>query len=132
MSVAAARTVAGPLARERSESEECFYVMPSRARQGISFMVTGGRIARIDVTSPDYSTMRGARVGQPEADVLRLYGGALAVTGHKYEELGHYLTFIPRDAADRGYRLVFETDGKVVTSFRVGRLPEVEYVESCL
>jgi hypothetical protein len=28
-------------------------------------------------------------------------------------------------------RLIFETDGKVVTSYRAGHEPEVEYVEGC-
>ncbi|WP_255327297.1 hypothetical protein [Synechocystis sp. PCC 7509] len=39
------------------------------------------------------------------------------------------MTFIPKDKSDRFYRLVFETDGKRVLSFRAGKLPEVEYVE---
>ncbi len=28
-------------------------------------------------------------------------------------------------------RIVFETDGQVVTTYRAGRFPPVEYVERC-
>jgi hypothetical protein len=35
------------------------------------------------------------------------------------------------DSASAGKEIVFETDGKRVTMFRAGRLPEVEWVEGC-
>jgi hypothetical protein len=35
------------------------------------------------------------------------------------------------DSASAGKALVFETDGKHVTMFRAGRLPEVKWVEGC-
>ena len=35
------------------------------------------------------------------------------------------------DSAREGFELVFETDGKRVTGFRGGRLPEVKWVEGC-
>lgn len=34
-------------------------------------------------------------------------------------------------SADRNFRIVFETDGRHVTSIRAGRLPEVGYTEGC-
>jgi hypothetical protein len=35
------------------------------------------------------------------------------------------------DSASAGKAIVFETDGKRVTMFRAGRMPEVEWVEGC-
>jgi hypothetical protein len=44
---------------------------------------------------------------------------------------GHYLYLRVFD--DRGQvRMIFETNGKTVESYRVGRAPTVEYVEGCL
>ncbi|WP_267871531.1 hypothetical protein [Nostoc sp. CHAB 5715] len=41
------------------------------------------------------------------------------------------VSIIPKDRANQNYRVVFETDGKRVTQFRSGKLPEVEFVEGC-
>jgi hypothetical protein len=38
---------------------------------------------------------------------------------------------MPKDATDRNFRIVFETDGKKVTRWRAGLLPQVEFVEGC-
>jgi hypothetical protein len=35
------------------------------------------------------------------------------------------------DSASAGKAIVFETNGKTVTNFRAGRLPEVKWVEGC-
>lgn len=110
---------------------ECFYAVPKGVPKGISFMITGGKVARIDVDSANYSSMSGAKVGQTEKQVSKLYNGKLEVAPHHYDEKGHYLTFVPKDSKDKNFRMVFETDGKTVTTFRAGKLPEVEYVEGC-
>jgi len=129
----AEQALQGPLARaETAEGEDCYYVEPQQGPHGVSFMIIGGRIARIDISEPGITTLSGARVGDSEKHVLSLYPGRLEVTGHTYNETGHYLTFTPKDPADSNYRLIFETDGNVVTRFRAGRLPEVDLVEGCL
>lgn len=108
----------------------CSYVRP-KGKNSVAFMVTEGRIARVDVSggSP-ITTLSGARIGDTEARIKSLYSGQIKVTPHKYTN-GHYLTFVPKDRQDSNYRVVFETDGKRVTGFRAGKLPEVEYVEGC-
>lgn len=95
-------------------------------------MITGGRVARIDVwQNRQITTLSGAKIGDSEARIKALYPGQIQVSLHQYVRGGHYLTFVPRDKSDRNYRVVFETDGKTVTRFRAGKLPEVEYVEGC-
>ena len=87
-------------------------------------------MARVDVTKPGVRTREGAQVGDPEAAVLKLYEGRVAVTPHKYSgPQGHYLTVTT--PGDSLHRIVFETDGATVQNYRVGRLPEVEWVEGC-
>ena len=112
------------------ETQECAYVGLSGLPTGVSLMTEAGRIVRVDVDdSSAVATTRGARVGWTEAQVLALYPGA-RVEPHKYED-GHYLVAIPGAPADTVHRIVFETARGVVTRFRGGVVPAVEYVEGC-
>ncbi len=110
---------------------ECVYYKPADKLEGINFMVTGDRIARVDITTKGITTISGAGIGDTEARIKSLYPGQIEVTPHPYVEEGHYLTFIPKSSADKNYRVIFETDGQRVTEFRAGKRPEVEWVEGC-
>lgn len=112
----------------------CYYVQPQNVPKGLGFMVTDGRIARVDVyDKSSVTTLSGAKIGDTEARIKALYPGQIKVSAHKYtgDSGGHYLTYVPKDKSDRNYRVVFETDGKRVLRFRAGKLPEVEYIEGC-
>jgi hypothetical protein len=111
--------------------DECYYIHLEKETKGVGFMIIGGRVARIDVNTPEITTVSGARVGHTEDQIKSIYPGQLTVGPHKYVEQGHYLTFIPKEPQFSQFRLVFETDGNVVTSYRAGKLPEVELVEHC-
>jgi hypothetical protein len=115
------------------ESYGCFYFEPKDSPKGIAFMLTDDRITRVDIFKNNrITTIKGAKIGDSEDRIKSLYPGYIQVTPHQYVGGGHYLTFVPKDAADRNYRVVFETDGKRVTSFRSGKLPEVGYIEGCV
>lgn len=109
--------------------DECDYVRPRNGPAGVMLMVVDGRIARADVDSVLVATSQGVRLGDAESRVRGVYPGA-RVQPHKYVD-GHYLIAIPNAPADTLHRLVFETDGKVVTRMRGGVFPPVEYVEGC-
>ncbi|MCP6762663.1 MAG: hypothetical protein NHB32_28785 [Fischerella sp. CENA71] len=110
----------------------CFYVKPEGEPKGVTFMLTDGRIARVDVSkNSNITTNTGAKIGDSESRIKSLYPGQIKVEAHKYISGGHYLIFVPKNKADSNYRLIFETDGKKVTEIRSGKLPEVEYVERC-
>ena len=98
----------------------------------ISFMTDHRVIVRMDVFAKQSgpATDRGAKVGDSEASVLAKYAGRIKVGPHHYTgPEGHYLRVY--DAKGK-VRVIFETDGKKVTGYRVGRDPAVEYVEGCL
>ena len=84
----------------------------------------------IGATTAKVFAAEGARVGDSEDAVRKLYGSRVSVTPHKYTN-GHYLTVTPMAPSDSQYRIIFETDGKRVTRYRAGRLPQVAYVEGC-
>jgi hypothetical protein len=123
----------------------CYYLWPKTGPQGLGLMVISrreekpilrnqDRIARVDIFKNNrITTLRGAKMGDNETQIKALYPGQIRVTPHQYtgSQGGHYLTFMPKDATDQGYRIVFETLKGRVTQFRSGRMPEVEFVEGC-
>jgi hypothetical protein len=116
-----------------SLKSSCDFVNPAAGAgvpEGVSVMVVKGKIARIDVDTGSVTTEDGVKIGDTEDRVKSIYGEELKVEPHKYIQGGHYLT-VMGDSASAGKALVFETDGKKVTMFRGGRLPEVKWVEGC-
>lgn len=123
----------GLLSENPNMKTACDYVFPAVGAgipDGVSVMVVKGKVARIDVDTGSVTTEEGAKIGDSEDKVKSLYGDDLQVRPHKYINNGHYLV-VPGDSASAGKELLFETDGQHVTSFRAGRLPEVEWVEGC-
>ncbi|MEM9220398.1 MAG: hypothetical protein AAGD25_39495 [Cyanobacteria bacterium P01_F01_bin.150] len=114
------------------DREDCEYYQGIGAPDGIDFMVSNGRIVRVDIDTEAITTLSGAGIGSSADDIKALYPGKIEVSGHKYVGNGQYLRFVPTDVADQDYRLLFETDenGKV-TRFRAGFTKEVGYVEGC-
>ncbi|WP_293156661.1 MULTISPECIES: hypothetical protein [unclassified Microcoleus] len=115
--------------------EFCSYFEPQGGPKGISFMVTKSRIARIDINNNlRFTTIKGAKIGDTEDRIFSLYPGQIKATPHPYVSRppynGKYLTFVPKDAADKNYRIIFETSKNRVDSFRSGQLPEVEYINT--
>ncbi len=118
--------IGAPMTVEDEVTHGCTFAYPTAGANGVSFMIISGIVARIDVDGAGIRTISGAGVGDTEEWVQHLYGGALEVSeGYA----GHLLTL---RSADRRFGLVFETDGHRVTSYRIGRSPEFEYVEGCL
>jgi hypothetical protein len=114
-----------------SPKDACYYMKPQGLKD-VGFMVIDGRVARVDVwRESKVTTLRGAKIGDSEARIKSLYPGQIKVIPHEYTTGGHYLTFIPKDKADKNYRLVLETEGKRVAQMRSGKLPEVSYIEGC-
>lgn len=130
MSVAAASQLLNEQFPVRPDGNECAVVYAHTLPAGVRLMVERDTLVRIDVDSNLVATDSGARVGDSEAAVIARYHGQLRVEPHKYTgPEGHYLIFSP--IGDTLHRIIFETDGKRVTTMRSGRRPAVEYVEGC-
>ncbi len=109
---------------------DCAYVDPASFPDGVELMVVADTVERVDVDVPGVLTVDGAGLGNTEEQIRNLYGDAVRQTPHKYGgPEWHYLTVLAPD--DTTFALVFETDGAVVTRYRAGRRPAVEYVEGC-
>ena len=110
------------------EGSECYYASPAGKFKNVAFMMSGRRIVRIDVNGKEFATDRGAKNGDTEARIKRLYKGQYKISQHEYIDVGHYIEVKKKGGK---YSIVFETDGNRVTSFRAGRLPQVGYIEGC-
>jgi hypothetical protein len=113
-----------------ADSVGCDYASVPELPQGVSVMVEDGVVGRVDVLEGTVPTSAGARIGDTEATIKKLYKGLVTVSPHKYTD-GHYLTVVPKSQADSAFRIIFETDGTRVLRYRAGRRPQVEYVEGC-
>lgn len=111
---------------EAKEDFECTYAA-TPSLPGMYLMLVKGVVVRIDVDKGDYTTPEGAKLGDSEKTIKKLYPKA-EIEGQKYVPEGHYITV---RSSDKRHALLFETDGKKVTAFRVGRMPEIEWVEGC-
>ena len=132
MTIAEASQAAGAdITAPAGSGDGCTYLNWPGAPSGVQLMSEGGRVVRVDVQDSTVATAEGARAGDAEERVIALYPGRVAVTPHKYTSGAHYLTVTPSNAADSAFRIVFETENSIVTRFRSGRRPAVEYVERC-
>ena len=124
---------AGPVpdtpAGQATGQTACRFVKLDWLPSGTRVMLASDTVARIDVDSTStVKTIDGATVGDSEARLHQLYP-RVETQPHKYVTNGHYL--IVASPNDSTRRLVFETDGNTVKAFRVGRRPEVDFVEGC-
>jgi hypothetical protein len=110
----------------------CAYLAIPGIPAGMRTMWVAATLARIDVTAKKLPTDRGASVGDRESRIDSLYAGRITKMPAKYDPHGKYLVVHPVAGADSTRRIVFETDSTMrVSRYRVGREPEVEWVEGC-
>jgi hypothetical protein len=98
---------------------------------GLSMMVIGGRIVRIETEDPRYRTASGARVGMTEAEIRAIYRSRIRVEPHPYTgPEGHYLIY---QARGEPYGMIVETnfENGRAESIRVGRWGAVQLIEGC-
>jgi hypothetical protein len=111
----------------------CDFVFPAVGAgipDGVSVMIVQGKVARIDVDTGSVTTEDGAKIGDTEDAISKMYDGDIQSEPHKFIAGGQYMV-VTGDSTSLGKAIVFETDGQRVISFRAGRLPEVKWVEGC-
>jgi hypothetical protein len=108
----------------------CDHANPTRMPEGVLLMIIDDTVARVEIDTAGVRTAEGAQVGDSESRVLELYGALARIEPHKYTYPdGHYVVVAP--PGDTLHRIVFETFKGLVTTYRAGRLPAVQFVEGC-
>lgn len=120
----------GPL-RGDVPDDYCHALRPQGSQaDDVVLMIEGRRLVRYDVRNDRIVAPGGGKVGMSLGQLQTLYPERGDLTPHKYDEKGHNLRVRP--ATDGGALLNFEINGDGdVTAWRVGRSPQVDYVEGC-
>lgn len=124
MSLAGAQTAAGTVFVPEGPAARCTVYVPEQAPAGIRFTIFDGAVERVDILEGPIRTRSGIGIGSPVGDVYTRYG-AQAQPAPRADGSGEDIVFVPQDETDAAFRVIFETDGAVVTSFRSGRVPLV-------
>ena len=96
----------------------------------VILMIEGKRLVRYDVRNDRIVAPGGGKVGMSLGQLQTLYPDRGDLTPHKYDEKGHNLRVRP--AAEGAAIVNFEINGDgTVTAWRVGKTPQVDYVEGC-
>ena len=109
----------------------CHALRPQGAQaDDVILMIEGKRLVRYDVRNDRIIAPGGGKVGMSLGQLQTLYPDRGDVTAHKYDEKGHNLRVRP--AEEGGAIINFEINGDGnVTAWRVGKTPQVDYVEGC-
>ena len=122
----------GELKGKPSEGSTCYYLTPKwvTTPSDFAFMAENGKFVRYDVGTDKEAAPGGGKVGMGVEELQKLYNNALQSTPHKYVQGGSNLSVAASGVAPS--KLIFETDatGKV-SAWRVGLVPQVDYVEGC-
>lgn len=113
------------------EPDKCYFIHPNGTSETISFMVLNAKVVRADVSSARVKTESGLGVGSLEKDILKRWPKQIRRIQQNSDSKHHFLEFIPLAKHEKDFRILFETDGKRVTKFRVGLLPGVGYSDGC-
>jgi hypothetical protein len=112
-----------------SPTEECWYIRALDELDGVSLMIIDGRVARIEIDSPEFRTLSGAGLDTSEEELKKLYGSRLMFEPHKYaEDEGNYVTLRSQDGR---FGVRFETFHGKVGRFYAGPWEHLRYVEGC-
>jgi hypothetical protein len=113
-----------------SNPDDCYYVQPNEGLTGVIFLVTDGTIERVDISNPNIGTRSGLGIGTTQQELIERFGAQLSVTPST-AGVGTELAFVPEDEGDKDFRVIWESDGEVVTSLRAGRVPQVLPFHAC-
>ncbi|SON93336.1 conserved exported hypothetical protein [Xanthomonas citri pv. fuscans] len=121
----------GDLRGEAATDGGCYLLRPQWASDArrFGFMFEGGQLVRFQTSEPKETAPGGGKVGMNLAQLRALYPDGLTEQPHKYIP-GALTLRLPGAATQTALVLETDADGKVA-SWRVGRPPQVDYVEGC-
>jgi hypothetical protein len=103
---------------------QCYYVKAEQGPDGVFFVVSSSTIERVDIRSGAVKTRSGLGIGSTIDQLKTALGAQLQISGTT-------AVFVPTSANDANYRVIFETDGTKVVSYRSGKVPLVTAARAC-
>lgn len=108
---------------------ECYHVSPAASAGGISFLVHASTIERVDIVSGPIPTRSGIGIGTSAEHLVNTFGDKLERQVIDADTVN--LIFVPTDASDADFRVVFTVEDGVVTTYRSGRMPMILQDDPC-
>ena len=123
LTVPKAAEVSGSAMLSCEPVSECYHVTPAAAPPGISFLVHASTIERVDIVEGPITTRSGIGIGTTAEHLVATFGDQLEREVIDADTVN--LIFVPSDASDANFRVVFTVEDGVVTTYRSGRLPMI-------
>ncbi len=108
---------------------DCYQVTPAAAPPGISFLVHASTIERVDIVDGPITTRSGIGIGTTAEHLVATFGDQIEREVIDADTVN--FVFVPRDASDADFRVVFTVEDGVVTTYRSGRLPMILQDSPC-
>ena len=129
LTVANAAEVSGSAMLSCELLSECYHVTPAAAPPGISFLVHASTIERVDIVGGPITTRSGIGIGTTAEHLVNTFGDQLERQVIDADTVN--LIFVPSDASDANFRVVFTVEDGEVTTYRSGRLPMILQDNPC-
>ena len=129
LTVANAAEVSGSAMLSCELLSECYHVTPAAAPPGISFLVHASTIERVDIVDGPITTRSGIGIGTTAEHLVNTFGDQLERQVIDADTVN--LIFVPSDASDANFRVVFTVEDGEVTTYRSGRLPMILQDNPC-
>ncbi len=129
LTVPAAAEASGSAMLSCEPVSECYRVTPAAAPPGISFLVHASTIERVDIVSGPITSRSGMGIGTSAEQLVAAFGDKLERQVVDADTVN--LVFVPTDASDANFRVVFTIEDDAVTTYRSGRLPMILQDNPC-
>ena len=129
LTVPAAAEASGSSMLSCEPVSECYHVTPAAAPPGISFLVHFSTIERVDIVDGPITTRSGIGIGTTAEHLVATFGDQ--IERQEVDADTENFVFVPKDASDADFRVVFTVEDGVVTTYRSGRLPMVLQDSPC-
>ncbi len=111
--------------------DDCHYLRPEKeSAEGPWLMFESKKLVRYDVRGPGIVAPGGGRVGMTLGELQQLYPERADVGPDKYDAQAQHLRVRPAQEGQAIMDFTVAADGKV-GAWRVGKPPQVDYVEGC-
>lgn len=104
----------------------CYEMFAAAPVTGISLLVEGGAVGRIDFISATARTADGFGVGSPAVAIRARFGAAASETPNIYEP-----EITDLSVMQGATKYIFEVENDAVRSWRVGLAPAIDYPAHC-
>lgn len=110
----------------QTDPNRCFELFGVEPVQGVSFLIEGQKVGRVDFLTEAARTVDGFGVGTAAIAIHDRFGAAAMDAPNKYEQEVTDLTVM-----DGAAKYVFEIQDGKVRGWRVGVAPTIDYTEHC-